>query len=115
MPLESDVIRIRHMREAAREALTFASGRVRTDLDTDRMLALAIVKAIEIVGEAAVKVSDESRGSLTGIPWADIINMRHRLTHSYFDIDLDIVWSTVQTDLPPLLAAIERWLDTQEG
>jgi len=72
------------------------------------MLALAIVKCIEIVGEAAGGISQESRERFDNVPWADIVGMRHRLVHAYFDIDLDRVWDTITDDLPPLIAELER-------
>ncbi|MBI4610960.1 MAG: DUF86 domain-containing protein [Candidatus Rokubacteria bacterium] len=108
---KDDANRLRHMRDAAREALEFARGRVRSDLDTDRMLVLALIKDTEIIGEAANQVSEETRAQFPKIPWADIIGMRHRLVHAYFDINLEILWRTVQQDLPPLLAALEKALD----
>lgn len=108
---KDDANRLRHMRDAAREALRFARDRVRSDLDSDRMLALALVKDIEIIGEAANQISEETKAQLPQIPWADIIGMRHRLVHAYFDINLEILWQTVQQDLPPLLAALEKVLD----
>lgn len=64
----------------------------------------------EIVGEAATKVSDESRTALPSVPWPDRIAMRHRLIHAYFDVNLDIVWDTVEVDLPPLCAGLDDWL-----
>jgi len=98
------------MIDAALEALAFARGRMRADLDTDRMLALSLVKEIEIIGEAASKVSDEVKRSTPHIPWADITGMRHRLIHAYFDIDLDVVWKTLQSDLPPLVKDLQELL-----
>ncbi len=86
---KDDITRLRHMLDAAREARSFAAGKSRSDLDADRKLALAIIKDIEIIGEAASKVSQEARESHPAIPWLDIINMRNRLIHAYFDIDLD--------------------------
>lgn len=103
-----DAVRLRHMLDAGREALGFARGRDRADLDSDRMLVLALVKDIEIVGEAASQVSEETRAQLPGLPWADMIAMRHRLVHAYFEINLDILWQTVQQDLPPLVTALEQ-------
>ena len=111
MPPELDVNRIRHMVDAAREALTFASGRTRADLDVNRMLMRALVKDIEIVGEAASKLSGATRSLLPEVPWEDIVTMRHRLIHTYFDVNLDIVWTTVQSDLPELISLLQRWLD----
>lgn len=98
------------MLDAAKEACSFASGKFRRDLDTDRKLALAIVKDIEIIGEAAGKVSEETRNNHPAIPWPDIINMRNRLIHAYFDIDLDVVWDTVVKDLPPFICLLEKML-----
>jgi uncharacterized protein with HEPN domain len=107
---KDDAVRLRHMLDAAREAQGFASTRSRSDLDEDRQLLLALVKAIEIVGEAASRVSAETKAALPDVPWQDIVAMRHRLIHGYFDTDVDIVWSTVSQDLPPLQAQLERAL-----
>jgi len=107
---KDDAIRLRHMLDAAREAIAFTRGFHRVDLDEDRKLELALVKDVEIVGEAAFQVSQATRDSLPGIPWDDIIGMRHRLVHAYFDINLDILWQTIQNDLPPLVAELERAL-----
>ena len=79
------------------------------------MPVLAIVKAIEIIGEAASQVGPSIRAQLPNIPWPAIITMRHRLVHAYFDVNLDIVWSTVQDDLPELLAQLEPGLDRSTG
>jgi uncharacterized protein with HEPN domain len=95
------------MLDAAQEAAGFARGRTRKDLDCDRLLALALVKCVEIVGEAASQVSAEARAEAPLVPWQDIINMRHRLVHAYFDINRDILWSTVREDLPTLIRRLE--------
>ncbi len=81
--LRDDAIRLRHMLDAAREAIGFAPDRTRADLDTDRQLVLALVKAIEIVGEAASRVTPPTKQRLPEIPWDDIVGMRHRLIHAY--------------------------------
>ncbi|MCK6622258.1 MAG: DUF86 domain-containing protein [Calditrichaceae bacterium] len=107
---KDDQVRLRHMLDAAREAVTFVQGRRRADLDTDRMLALSLVKEIEIIGEAANQIAKTTREELPEIPWADIIGMRNRLVHAYFDINLEILWQTVEQDLPPLIRALERVL-----
>ncbi len=92
----------------------FARGRKRSDLNHDRQLVLALVKDIEIIGEAAHQTSDETRAKLPEIPWDDIIGMRHRLVHAYFDINLDILWQTVQNDLPPLVERLGAYLSGRE-
>ena len=111
---KDDAIRLRHMLDAAREAMGFAHGRTRTDLNDDRKLVLALVKDIEIIGEAGFQISEITRDQLQGIPWDDIIGMRHRLVHGYFDINLDILWQTVQEDLPALIAALEPGVIAEE-
>ncbi len=106
--LGSDLIRLLHMLDAAREAIGFAEGKSRQDLDSDRMLTLAIVKSIEIIGEAAAKVTPETRNAAPDIPWPGIIGMRNRLIHAYFDVDLNRVWDTITDDLPPIITALEK-------
>lgn len=78
--MQPDLIRLRHMLEAAQDAINFAHGRTREDLGRDRMLALAIIKSIEIIGEAASKITEDFKSTHGNIPWDDIVNMRHRLT-----------------------------------
>lgn len=102
------------MRDAAREAIGFATGRTREDLDVDRQLLLSIVKDVEIVGEAASRLNEGFRAGHTQLPWKAIIAMRNRLVHAYFDIDRDIVWSTVTLDLPPLADAVDGLLAAPE-
>ena len=106
-----DLIRIRHMLDAINEALDFTKGKNREDLAKDRMLTLAIIKELEIIGEAASKLTPELKSMQSNIPWLDIVGMRNRLTHGYFDIDLDRVWDTVLEDLEPLCASLEKMVD----
>ena len=95
------------MLDAAQEAVSFARGRTREDLGTDRQLVLSVIMDIAILGEAATRISDAAREQSPAIPWDEIINMRNRLIHAYFDINLDIVWRTLQEDLPGLISLIE--------
>ena len=108
-----DHFRLRHMLDAANDAIEFAHGQTRTSLDANRMLALSIVKCIEIIGEAANHLAPATQASYPDIPWSDVIAMRHRLIHGYYDIDPDIVWDTVQEDLPPLIVQIKKLLETK--
>ena len=101
---QPDPERLRHMVEAIEAAMQFAKGRSRADLDTDTMLMFALVRAVEVVGEAARNVSDATRAKMPGVPWRDIVGMRNRVVHAYFDIDRDILWTTATEALPALLA-----------
>lgn len=116
MPREEDLVRLRHMLDAAQEAMAHAAGRSRADLDSNRMLMHSLVRLLEIIGEAAAQVSQEGRNQLAGLEWRAIVGMRHRIVHAYFDINLDRVWDTVTEDLPPLAAqlseALKREADT---
>ncbi len=108
-----DSIRVQHMIEAAQTALGFISGRQAADLDSDRMLLFALVRAIEVIGEAAGKVSEELRRRSPEVPWALIVSMRTRLSHAYFDIDHDILWKTVTDELPALLPRLHALLKSE--
>lgn len=111
---KDDEIRLRHMKDAAQEALSFSCDRSRSDLDSDRMLEHSLVRCIEIIGEAASQVTKETQRQLPNIPWPSMVAMRNRLIHAYFDIDLDRVWDTVTDDLPPLIAALDVILPKAE-
>lgn len=106
--LPDDVIRIRHLLDAAETAAGFVDGRTRTDLDVDQMLTLALVKLVEIIGEAAKQISPATRDQHPTVPWSAAARMRDRLVHHYFDIDLDVLWATVRDDLPALTTALPR-------
>ncbi len=113
--MRPDEIQLRHMLDATREALAFTSDKTRSDLDSNRMLSLALIHLLEIIGEAANGVSNNFRESLPEIPWNFIIKMRNRLIHGYFDVDLDIVWQTISTDLPALLKQLENAIENLDG
>jgi uncharacterized protein with HEPN domain len=99
------------MLEAAEAALRFCAGRKRADLDTEDMLRFALTRAIEIIGEAASKVSTETRSKTPEIAWPVIVGMRNRLVHAYFDVDSDILWNTVNERLPSLARDLKSILD----
>ena len=115
MSHHEDRIRLRHMLDHAREALTMVNGRSRSDLDTDRQLNLALVRLLEIVGEAANRVSTETRDRHPEIPWQDTIDLRYRLIHGYDSVDFDVLWRVLHNDLPPLIAALEGIVGAEQG
>ena len=115
MSLNKDSIRLRHMLEAAQKAVYYTHGRDKAALKNDELLAMAVVRLLEIIGEAAKHVSDELRISHSEIPWRAIAGTRDRLIHAYFDLDLDIVWEIVSGDLPELISHLEGILSKQTG
>lgn len=103
MENNGDIVRLKHLLDAADKALGFVKGKSRSDLDTDEKLALALVRLLEVVGEAANALSESFKQKHPDIQWRSIISTRNRLIHGYFDVDLDIVWNIITCDLPALL------------
>jgi uncharacterized protein with HEPN domain len=112
---KNDLVRLRHMLDAAREAVDFVQDKTQEDLFSDRMLALSLIKLVEIIGEAAASVSTETQNLFPQIPWQNAIRIRNRLIHGYFDINLGIVWDTVRDNLPPLIAELEKIIAAEGG
>lgn len=101
---------MRHMRDHAREATAMVRGRERAELDNDRQLQLSVVRLIEIVGEAANRVSRETQREYPQVAWREAVTVRNRVIHGYDLIDLDVVWEIVTSDLPVLAEALDRIL-----
>jgi uncharacterized protein with HEPN domain len=108
---KDDEVRLKHILDAAREAVDFSEGQDRRSLEADRKLNLSLVRLLEIIGEAAKGITNDFRREHPELPWKSMIGMRDRLIHGYFDINLDIIWKTVKNDLPPLIDKIEKILD----
>jgi uncharacterized protein with HEPN domain len=113
MPLDprakqlDDRERLRHMLQAAQDAVAFAQGRNRQDLDQDRMLFHALVHCVQVIGEAAARTSEDQRQRIPTLPWPKMVGMRHILVHSYFEIDADTVWRVVAEDFPVLIQQLQ--------
>ena len=105
---KDDQVRLRHMVDSAREAVELIHGKSRADLDTNRVLSLALVRLLEIIGEAANRVTNGTRQQTPNIPWSQIVSLRHRLIHGYDTINMDILWKILTDDLPPLIARLQR-------
>lgn len=109
--MRPETVRLRDMLTAARAAVKFAAQVILDEFREPEMPRYAILKVLEIVGEAAVQVSDETKAATPDIPWPKIVAMRHRLVHGYYDTHLDVVWRTIQEDLPPLIENLEELLN----
>ena len=115
MSRHSTEVRLRHMLDHEREAAQLMVGRVREDLDGDRVLNLALVRFMEIVGEAATRVPRVECGRHPEIPWPEIMSLRNRLIHGYDEVDLDVLWGILTQDLPQLFTVLERILADSEN
>lgn len=109
--LERDRDRLRHIRDAARRALEISKEVDREELEPEDMRALALVRLLEIIGEAAGQVSEELQDHYPDLPWRQAADMRNVLIHAYFRVNLDVVWRTVTEDIPDLLERVEAILD----
>lgn len=105
-----DPARLRHMLEFAQKAVHFCEGKTLDDLVSDEVLGMAVVHLVELIGEAARGVSQALRQRYPKVPWNRVIGTRDRLIHAYIDVDLEIIWTIVDKDLPPLIAQLERIL-----
>jgi uncharacterized protein with HEPN domain len=101
---------LRQMLSHANECVEISRGKTREDLDSDRLLNLALSRLIEIIGEAAYRVPAEIQAKYPEIPWLSITGARNRLIHGYDNVDFDILWKIVADDLPPLIGQIEKIL-----
>jgi uncharacterized protein with HEPN domain len=107
MSHHDDSVPLRHMLDACREAVQYSQGRSRTDLDSDRLFQLAMVRLVEVIGEAAGRLTKTTHARHPQIPWPQIISTRNRLIHGYDQIDHDILWNILTQDLPPLIPILE--------
>lgn len=110
MSRHEDEVRLGHMLDHAQEAVALCHHRTRSDLDSDRMFNLALVRLVEIIGEAANKVSEAGQLRRPEFAWRQIIGMRNRIIHGYDKVDFDLLWDTVQADLPPLIKELKKTL-----
>ena len=112
---KEDIIRVRHMLDFALKAVQFTKGKSRTDLDSNELLAMATIHLIEVIGEASRTISAELRSQYPEVPWDSISGTRNRLAHGYIDVDMDIIWTIVTKDLPPLIRQLTRILQEEQG
>lgn len=105
-----ELVYVGHMLDMARKAVDKVRALPRHQYDEDENLRLALAHLVQLIGEAARRVSSDLRLAHPEVPWADIVGMRSKIVHDYMNVDEDVVWEVVTADLPPLVAALERIL-----
>jgi len=105
-----DLMRLQQMLDYARETLELIQGKSRDDLDSDLLLGPALVRLLEMMGEAANRVSPEYQSSYPSIPWTQIIVLPNRLIHGYDTVDTEVLWRVMDQALPGLAAELESIL-----
>jgi uncharacterized protein with HEPN domain len=110
MPQRDPQIPLRHRLDHAREALALTQGKSEAEVLADRVLCLALIRLLEVIGEAANRVPAPERLQHPGIPWRQIVSLRHRLIHGYDTVNMQILWQIIVSDLPPLVTALEAAL-----
>ena len=106
-----DLARLKHMEDSVNAILTFSKGRRRSSLDKDRLYLSAVLRELEIIGEAAGRITERTKKRFPHIPWKQLIGMRNRLIHAYFDVNHDVVWKTIREYLPNFKKDIEEILE----
>lgn len=106
--MQRDRAHVLDIREAARLAISYVEGVEKADFLSDTRLQDSVIRRIEIIGEAARRVSDQTRTLNPSVPWREMIGMRNLLIHDYDDVDAEVVWQTVKEGLPQLLDKLSR-------
>lgn len=98
-----DLLFVGHMVDMARTVQHLIAGASREDLNRDIKLQLALVRALQVIGEAGWRITKEFKATHAGVPWEKIAGFRHRVVHEYFDVDYDIVWRVASAEMQPLI------------
>lgn len=105
--MERDLVYLLDILDAAKLAMTYVRGITKDSFLCDTQCQDSVIRRIEIIGEAARRISQKTKDAHPTIPWYEMVGMRNLMIHEYDDVDLEIVWDTVQRDLPLLVKLIE--------
>jgi uncharacterized protein with HEPN domain len=112
--MQRDIAYLLDIMEAAKLVLDYIKGKTRVEFFDDLQCQDAVIRRLEIIGEAANRISEETRIALPHLPWNDMIGMRNVMIHDYDDVDMAIVWETVEKDLPALISAVEKLVPSED-
>jgi len=107
-----DSVYLKHIRDAVAKIQVYVKGVSKSSFKRETLIQDAVIRQIEIIGEAAKRVSEKTRSENVQIPWQDISGMRNKLIHDYFGVDIEKVWLTVRKDIPLLKKQINRILES---
>lgn len=102
---------LQDMLDNAERALNFVQGMEYDEFFEDEKTNYAVMRALEVIGEASAKIPEDVRKANLGIPWREISAMRNKLMHEYFGANLEVVWKTVQEDLPVIIPVLHKMLE----
>lgn len=105
--MKHDDVYINHILEAASEINDFINGLDRNSFINNKMARAATIRQIQIIGEAAKKISDVTKSKYPNVPWKDIAGMRDKVVHDYFGVDYEAVWQTATVDIPALVKVLK--------
>lgn len=114
MTADRDLASMQDMLDHACRAQSLVEGKTQADIESDWVVNLALIRLLEVVGEAASRVSQETRRRLTSIPWGDVVGMRNRLVHGYDVVDQRRLWDTLTNDVPVLIDGLRQALPAEE-
>lgn len=112
--MKDDCIYLRHILDALADVAAFLDGMVFEEFKDDQKTINAVIRSLEIVGEATTHLSDRFRHEHPDFPYREVVSMRNKLIHEYFGVKIDVVWQTCQEDLPSVKAVIEKILKESE-
>lgn len=113
--MRDDPLRLQDMIDSIARIHSFCAGRTRSELDTDDAFKSAVLYKFSILGEAAYTISRKLKAKHPEIEWRTISGMRHWIIHSYFEVNLNTVWETIQNDISPLSGTLQKVLETEFG
>jgi uncharacterized protein with HEPN domain len=106
--IKDDQVYLEHILEAISKIESFVNGLTKFDFDRNVLIQDAVIRNFEIIGEATKKISKQFIQEHPGIPWQDMAGMRDKLIHDYLDVDLDVIWRTIESDLPLLKEMLSK-------
>jgi uncharacterized protein with HEPN domain len=111
---KNDSLYLYHILDSISKIENFMENIDENEFKTNELVQSAVIRQLEIIGEATKQISNDTRKKYTNVPWKDIAGMRDKLIHGYFGVDIDAVWNTIQKDIPTLKKHIEIMIENEK-